>query len=378
MGRTALACVIIAFLVSLGLASPARAQETAVPGTCDEGQFSTGALWKICVPAAGWNHQLLVFAHGYVPNIPGVELGFYDVLPDGTELSTLVQRVGFAYATTSYRQNGLAILEGLDDIRDLVELFRERAGQPTRTYATGGSEGGLVTALLAERSPDLFTGALAACGPIGSFRFQINYFVDFRVLFDYFFPGVFTGSPIDISVQEIRDWINGSLPARIRRRLLRDREHAIELMRTSRAPHDPADFETVVSTALSILEYNVLATNDARAKLGGNPFGNRSRWYSGSSDDLQLNVAVRRFAANPAAIEALHQYDTSGDLRIPLIALHTTGDETVPFTHEGLYSLKERPSGRGRFVLLPIRRYGHCNFTVPEILAAFGVLLAQQ
>jgi pimeloyl-ACP methyl ester carboxylesterase len=374
--RRALA-YLVASLAAVGLAAPAHAQ-AAVPGPCEEGQFATGALWKICVPAAGWNHQLLVYAHGYVPNIPGLsELGFYDVLPDGTELGTLVQRLGFAYATTSYRQNGLAILEGVEDVRDVVRLFREHVGEPARTYATGGSEGGLVATLLAERSPELFTGALAACGPIGSFRFQINYFVDFRVLFDYFFPGVFTGSPIDIPTREITAWLNGSLPAQVRDRLERQPVRALELMKVSRAPHDPDNFETVTSTALSVLAYNLLATNDAREKLGGNPFDNRSRWYSGSSNDARLNRRVRRFAADPAPIEALRQYETSGRLSIPLVTMHTTGDDTVPFTHEVLYSFKLRPTNRGAFVPLPILRYGHCDFTVPEVLTAFAVLLAQ-
>lgn len=376
MCRRLLAYLAAAVLV-LGLAAPAYARE-AVPGPCEEGRFPTGALWKICVPAAGWNQQLLVYAHGYVPDIPGrSELGFYDVLPDGTKLSTLVQRVGFAYATTSYRQNGLAILEGVEDVRDVVRLFRERVGEPTRTYATGGSEGGLVAALLAERSPELFTGALAACGPIGSFRFQINYFVDFRVVFDHFFPGVFAGSPVDIPRREITAWLDGSLPAQVRYRLEQQPSRALELMKVSRAPHDPERFETVTSTALSILAYNVLATNDARAKLGGNPFDNRSRWYSGSSNDVRLNRWVRRFAADPAAIEALRQYETSGRLSIPLVTMHTTGDDTVPFTHEVLYSFKLRPNDRGSFIPLPILRYGHCNFTVPELLTAFAVLFAQ-
>ncbi|MPZ20965.1 MAG: hypothetical protein GEV06_24140 [Luteitalea sp.] len=367
---------LAACLVVVGLAAPAHAQE-AVPGPCEEGRFETGALWKICVPAAGWNQQLLVYAHGYVPNLPGLsELGFYDVLPDGTELSTLVQRVGFAYATTSYRQNGLAILEGVEDVRDLVRLFHQRVGEPRRTYATGGSEGGLVATLLAERSPELFTGALAACGPIGGFRFQINYFVDFRALFDYFFPGVLVGSPIDIPAGEITAWLDGSLPAQVRARLEQGPARALELMKVSRAPHDPDNFETVTSTALSVLAYNVLATNDARAKLGGNPFDNRARWYSGSSNDARLNRGVRRFAADPAAIEALRQYETSGRLSIPLVTMHTTGDDTVPFTHEVLYSFKLQLADRGAFIPLPTLRYGHCDFTVPEVLTAFAVLLA--
>ncbi|MGH9162659.1 MAG: hypothetical protein ACRD2X_22045, partial [Vicinamibacteraceae bacterium] len=118
------------------------------------------------------------------------------------------------------------------------------------------------------------------------------------------------------------------------------------------------------------------ATNEARAKLGGNPFDNRARWYSGSSNDVRLNRLVRRFAADPAAIQALRQYETSGRLSIPLVTMHTTGDDTVPFTHEVLYSAKLRLTGRGAFIPLPTLRYGHCDFTLPEVLTAFAILVA--
>jgi hypothetical protein len=32
---------------------------------------------------------------------------------------------------------------------------------------------------------------------------------------------------------------------------------------------------------------------------------------------------------------------------------------------------------RGRFVPLPVRRYGHCNFTANEVLGAFLLTVAQ-
>src|SRR5207253_8808916 len=141
-----------------------------------------------------------VFAHGYVAfNQP---LNFYHLtLPDGTSIPGLVESPGFAFATTSYRKNGLAVLEGVEDVKELVQAFQATRSVPLRTCVTGVSEGGLVTALLAERAPELFTSALSACGPIGSFQGQIDYIGNFPVLFDYFFPGVIPGSPIDIPAE---------------------------------------------------------------------------------------------------------------------------------------------------------------------------------
>ena len=373
--RTALKSFLVA-LATLVVASTASAQP--IPGTCDEGQFESGARWKICVPLAGWNRSLVVFAHGYVFDLPGVELDFFDTLPDGTDLSTLTQSLGFAFATTSYRQNGLAILEGADDVRETVALFKSRHGEPAKTFMTGASEGGLVTTLLAERSPDLFTGAYALCGPIGSFREQVNYVGDFRVLFDYFFPRVFFGTAVAIAPADIQRWLAGITPALIAARLQAEPQKAIELMRTARAAFDPANLTTIGQTTLTVLRYNILGFDDAVAKLGGQPFDNRLRFYFGSSNDLRLNLLVRRFAADASALQSLRSYNTSGALSIPLVTLHTTSDEAVPFGHELLYLAKVRPTGRGRFIPLPVFRYGHCNLTSQEILTGLGVLLAQR
>jgi hypothetical protein len=287
-----------------------------------------------------------------------------------------VQSLGFAFATTSYRQNGLAILEGADDLLQLVAQFGATHSIPLRTYVSAVSEGSLVAALLAERSPDVFFGALAACGPIGSFNAQIDYVGNFRVLFDYFFPGVIPGSPIAIPPTVMTNWYSTYLPAIIAA-LAANPARAVELLRVAQAPYDPANPSTIVNTALDLLWYNVFATNDAVFKLGGNPFGNRLTPYFGSSNDLRLNLRVERFTAAPAALAALRAYRTSGDLRTPLVTLHTTRDDVIPIWQELLYLLKANTSGRGRFIPLPVARYGHCSFTTNEILGAFLLTVSQ-
>lgn len=347
----------------------ARAQPAITPGPCVPGTLPGGALSLICVPTAGWNGELVVFAHGYVA--PGLPLDFYHLaLADGTPLPVLVQSLGYAFATTSYRRNGLAILEGVDDIRELVAAF----GSPVKTHVAGVSEGGLVATLLAERWPELFRSAIAACGPIGSFRAQINHFGDFRVLFDYFFPGVIPGSPIAIPPDVIAGWQTVYVP-QILAALAAHPARALE--RVSKAAFDPANPATIGTTTVNLLWYNVFATNDAAFRLGGNPFDNRFRWYHGSSNDLRLNLSVQRFAASPAARLALRQYETTGDLSIPLVTLHTTRDEVVPFWQELLYLPKVDLSQRGRFIPIPAARYGHCNFTTGEVVTAFLLAVSQ-
>jgi hypothetical protein len=371
--RKVVAAAALTLILLVPAVVPAQA---AVPGPCVQDVLENGgALSLVCVPAAGWNGELIVFAHGYISVDEPVTF-YHLTLPDGTPLPALFQTLGYAFATTSYRQNGLAILEGADDIRELVAHFRSTYGVPTRTYATGVSEGALVVALLAERSPELFTAALGTCGPIGSFQGQFDHIGDFRVLFDYFFPGVIPGSPMAIPESVIENWDTHYVPA-ITAALAANPARALELMRVARAKYDPANPATVVNTTLNILRYNVVGTNDAIAKLGGNPFGNRLKWYFGSSNDLRLNLRVQRFTAAPAARAAVRAYETNGDLSIPLVTLHTTGDEVLPFWHELLYLAKADLTARGRFLPLPVERYGHCNFTANEVLTAFGLMVSQ-
>src|SRR5439155_9251984 len=129
--------------------------------------------------------------------------------------------------------------------------------------------------------------------------------------------------------------------------------------------------------AINLLWYNVFATNDAIEKLGGNPYDNRAIWYTGSSNDILLNLLVPRVSADPIALLHLLPYQSVGRTTTPLVTMHTTGDEVIPFWHEVLYSLKPKPSGRGSLTQIPIFRYGHCQFTPEELLGGFGLLTLQ-
>lgn len=375
--RLLLVCLLLVSTLLI-VPAPARAAEPVppVPGPCVDGTLPSGALSRICIPSAGWNGDLVVWAHGYVPFYE--PLGFYNLtLADGTYLPDLVQSLGYAFATTSYRQNGLTILEGVQDVRELVAAFPGAAGQaPGHTYMTGASEGGIVTTLLVEQSPELFSGGLSACGPIGDFKKQTDYFGDFRVLFDYFFPNLLPASPINIPPQLIADWETVYKPA-VAAAAAANPSATRQLMRTGRAATDPLRGSSAVDTTVNVLWYNVFATNDATQKLGGNPYTNRGRWYFGSNNDFRLNAMVQRFDANPAARQALNQYQTSGHVTLPLVTIHTTGDEIIPFWHQVLYRAKVQTSGNGRVIQIPVLRYGHCNFTSVEVLAAFALLVLQ-
>lgn len=359
--------------VAPAAAAPVAVAATPVPGPCVPGSLPGGALSLICVPTDGWNGDLIVFAHGYVAfNEP---LDFYNLaLPDGTYLPALVQSLGFAFATTSYRRNGLAILEGVEDVRNLAIKFSQEHGQPGVTYITGASEGGAVTALSAERSTDVFDAGLSLCGPIGDFRKQVDYWGDFRVLYDYFFPGTLPGSAMTIPDQLIAGWDSVYQPVALAK-LAANPVATAQLIRTSNAPIVLSDPTTAGTTTAGILWYNVFATNDGKQQLGGNPYDNWTRVYSGSTNDAALNAGVERFHADPQALQALAPYTTSGRPGIPLVTMHTTGDPIIPYWHEQIYRAKLQANGNRLVTQIPIKRYGHCSFTTDEILVGFSLMV---
>jgi hypothetical protein len=364
-------------VLGLGLASAALA--TASPPTVLDSscfiQRPNAAQILICVPG-NWNGSLVVFAHGYVaptggpPQIPWDQLE----LPDGTSVPTIVTALGFAFATTSYSDDGLAIVPGVQDVEDLVAYFKSVYREPDHVYLTGASEGGLVTALAVEQAPDVFSGGLATCGPVGDFRRQIDYIGDFRVLFDYFFPALIGGSVIDPPVITQQQWETDYVP-RITAAFVASPARLDALLRVARAPFDPNEPQTKIETAVGVLWYNVFATRDARDKLDGNPYDNSRRLYLGSGDDFRLNLLVDRFHADPRALAAIeHDYQTSGRLAAPLVTLHTTADPVVPYWHEPIYTLKALRSGL-LHTNLPVFRYGHCSFRAEEALVALGLLV---
>jgi pimeloyl-ACP methyl ester carboxylesterase len=355
--------------------NPPPPQDEGITPTagCTDGVLEHGALYRICFPE-DWNGDLVLYAHGYVP--PGSALALPSDDVGGQSVSATVNSLGYAYATTSYRANGLVGPEATDDVVELAATVRRLyRPDPGRALVVGVSEGGLVATLAAERHPDLFDGALAACGPIGSFRRQLDYFVDFRVVFDYLFPGVIPGTPVDVPAEVAAEWESRYAPAVVVA-LLADPSAARELVRITGAPTERDDVVAIAVTAVGILWYNVFGSENAQQRLGGQPYDNSARVYSGSSDDAALNAGVARFTAEPAGLAGVAEFETTGNLEVPLVTLHTTGDPIVPVEQQALYGPKVAQAGATTHLTgTTVDRYGHCTFQAAELLGSFSTLL---
>ena len=293
---------------------------------------------------------------------------------------------GYGFATNSYSKTGLAVVQGKEEIVDLVSLyndyiFEEYGYDPaTRVFVTGASEGGLITALLIETHPELFDAGLAVCGPVGDFLYQINYFGDARATFQYFFRGLIPGDPFEPSNELINNW-SEYYESMVRPVVfaLRNRRKLDQWVVAAKLPFDPNDkYGSLEITVRDVLRYAVVNINDAAATLGGFPFDNRWTWYRGSRNDFIMNLFVPRVGANPAAVsEMKSNYNTTGQLSNPLVTMHTLLDQQVPYLHEFFFNLKTLFQGTflTEHVNIPINRFGHCNFTPDEALLGFGFML---
>ena len=367
---------------------------------CVTGSTPGGALTEICLPAV-WNGELVVWAHGYTN--PGPDRPPYTPLElpadeaSGFRVKDVVRQLGtqatgfYGYAATSYRRNGLVAPEAVTDLaetaswaRDQLETLALEHGLPALPVATllvGASEGGLSTVLALEREAvaPLFDGGLALCAPIGDFRSQIEWFGDFRVLFDYFFAGVMPGSAVEIPDEEVvvtdANW--DATESAIRTSLDADPEATTQFAAVTGVPYDVGDPETLREATTQILRYSFMGTNDAADVLGGNPFLNLDTAYEGSEDDAALNAGVARHEAEAAALATIEgTFQTSGLPRLPLVAMHTSRDPVTPMWHMDLYETKSAAAVEAVSVIR-VDRFGHCGFSLPELVAGFSQLVLQ-
>ena len=366
-------------LVLLGcLLAPATwAASTCTP----DGLQASGSIYRICMPGPGeYNGDLVIWAHGFQDAGTPVQIPEDQLVVGSISIPEVVNTLGFGFATNSYSKTGLAVRQGMADILDLIDIYTAQHGAPNRVYLTGASEGGLITTLLIEQHPDKFTGGLAACGPIGDFPYQINYFGDARLIFEVFFPGLIPGNPFNPDQSLVANWetyyqqtVKPAVfdPA--------NRKKLQQWVKVAKLPFDAGDFlNTVEVSVADVLRYAVVNAKDAATTIGGFPYDNRDRIYTGSDNDFLLNLLVPRLRADGAALTEMRtRYNTRGQLSVPLVTLHTTRDQQVPQPHQVFYTLKTLFTGDllSFHVPLTVDRFEHCNFEAAEVLVSFGLLL---
>lgn len=308
------------------------------------------ADYRIDIPT-NFNGQLVLYCHGY-----GGDMKFdKDRAPSGTIRAFL--ELGYAVAQSGYSSGGWAVKEAMEETEALRKYFLGKYGKPKRTWVTGHSMGGLITIAVMETYADGYDGALSMCGPAGATLSMMQRRVfDMLVVYDYYFPGLL------------------GTPAQPGDTVRRDPEFLVQIQKEAQMyPDRLAAFqrwsglqsEVEISQVIS---FYALLQKELVQRAGGNPFDNRNRVYQGSSDDVALNRGVKRYAADPQAAEYLRKYYTpTGDLKKPMLLLHTTYDALVPAWAANEYGELLTVKGTADlYVQRFVGRNGHCAITPQE------------
>ena len=162
--RRASVAVLTAAATCGALALTTPAVSAAPAGVTATSGSIRGAAWAAKVPAA-WNGTVLLFNHGIRTTLdPNRAAELAPTGSDGDAASSLLAR-GYALLGSSYRSNGFAVRDAVNDDLLLLASFKaSHPGRVKRTYVWGASLGGLITETLAEEHPGLVAGAAPACG----------------------------------------------------------------------------------------------------------------------------------------------------------------------------------------------------------------------
>ncbi len=338
--------MLVALLV-VGWTSKASALTTI------EGVSDTGALYGIWVPDA-WNGSLVVFAHGRVPETEPLKLP-----ASGLAWRDIVLPQGYAFAMSSFSANGMAIKEGTVDTRALTNLFRDMYGEPRYSYIIGHSLGAIIALQLAETESTKFDGVLTSCGAVAGPGDLFDYRFHVRALFDYFYPGALPW-PVE---NPPANWSQALLTQIFIQKVAPKPAGAVTLagMNVTKIPFtNPNELAESILTPIFSLSF---VMSDAMSRAKGVPMDNDDVWYAGSPNDTVLNGKIARESRSRATNNYFRQFYTpTGEVRVPMVSLHTTRDPEVPFAMENIYKQRATDAGYGdNVVLLRSNRYGHCT-----------------
>ncbi len=316
-----------------------------------------GAKFRIDMPA-NWNGGLVVYCHGYNPK-PGV----FD--EKSNPLANVFLDQGYAVAQSGYAAGGWAIQEAAVDTESLRRYFVKKYGKPKETYITGHSMGGFLTMNLIEQNPSVYDAAMPMCGPLAPpMQFIARGAFDSRVLFDYYFPGALPG-PLGIAA----DFQNSPDLAKKIEALLDAEPQKSAVLKRQQGTKSNKDLAGV----LTFLTYMI---KEMQERAGGNPFDNRNIIYSNTDDDNAVNAGVKRYTADPKAVEYLRTFYTpTGKIARPVLAIHTSYDPLVPVSVPNTYQTLVDGAGTSNlFVQQYVKHDGHCRILPEEVKKGFSQL----
>lgn len=384
MGKTML---VVFFLLSLLLTGQASGAMTPLQeGPVDLQGTLNGAPYKIRVPA-NWNGTLLVYAHGYQDKADHegeVDNRNADAAPGGRRVEDFLLSQGYALAGSAYFDNGWAVREGIADTLALTNFFTGRVGEPRRTILWGFSLGSVVALRSVEDYPSVYDGVIAACavgaGASRTWDGAGVYSLAYDVAFGW--PASW-GTAGD--VRDDVDFETDVVPV-VTGHLSNPQSFGrFEFMRL--ITHLPLEHFYNGSFFLLVdLFFATEARSELERRAGGPVVQNLNHVYTltdqekmylaslGVDADALLNeMNMRRNISAPESARRYleHFADYTGNLRRPVLTIHTVTDGLVPVNHESAYRETVMAAGKENFLVQVFTNgVGHCAFTPAQLLSA--------
>src|SRR5260370_30441256 len=287
----------------------------------------------------------------------------------------------------------------------VLDVFQSLAGTPTDTIAWGHSLGGMITAGLVQENPKRFTAALPMCGVLAGGVGLWNEALDEAFAFNTLLAGgilevvhITTPTQNFITAEGVLAAAQATPQGRARLALVAALDDLPGWFDPTTPEPARTDYASQQANQFLWLQYvGVPFMFALRAELefraGGNPSFNTgvdyARQLGHSTDNAEVQAlyaaaglnldadlaaldGAARIPADPGALTYLSNNITyNGQLAIPVLTMHTTGDGLVPVEDERAYGkvvheANDSALWRETFV----HRAGHCEFTPAATMAA--------
>src|SRR5215203_7312233 len=391
--------ILVAFALGLSLTLTLAFRSTTVKAApLDLAGEIHGAPYRIRVPET-WNGTLLIFAHGYRDKAdhPGeIDNRNAEVAPNAALEAPLLAQ-GFALAGTAYKDNGWAIEDAIQDVKNLALFFRENVAQPQRTIIVAASLGTFVGYKSMEQFGGIYDGALCLCSAAAGATRLWDSGVPLYLAYDVIF-GI---PPSWGTVGEVRNDID--FDTEVLAKLAPEMSNIanfpkFEFLRLVAKnpgrgitpPPPPAFFP---GWAVTDFFFITEARAELQRRAGGPVVQNVDQTYDLLPAEkaylagigvptpvvdawlAQMNARPKIEAKQSARNYVRNNTEFNGKIRNPILTVHTIIDPLLVVANESAYAELNASAGKQELLFQTYTTgVGHCNFTGPQLLTAIGAI----
>ena len=397
MKTTARVAVALTISLLLGLTLIDRTPVTKAASLDLSGEIN-GAPYRIRVPEV-WNGTLLIFAHGYRDKAdhPGeIDNRNADIAPSAALEAPLLAQ-GFALAGTAYKDNGWAIGDAIQDVKNLAVFFRDNVAQPQHTILVAASLGTFVGYKSMEQFGGIYDGALCLCSAGAGATRLWDSGVPLYIAYDVIF-GI---PPSWGTVGEVRNDIDfdtevlAKLGPELSNIANFPKFEFIRLVaknpgRGLTPPPPPAFYP---GWALTDFFFFTEARAELQRRAGGPIVQNLDQNYTLTAAEktylagiglptpvvdawlAQMNARRNIEAKTSARNYVRNNTDFNGKIQHPILTVHTIIDPLLVVANESAYAELNAAAGKQDLLFQTFTTgVGHCNLTGPQILTSIGAI----